>query len=77
MPRLPSEEALKEREERAEVWKQFMADHLFTEKRLAETVGVSRRTVQMVKAALVSPHKDTLRLFDQLKAKYDKEAKRK
>jgi DNA-binding XRE family transcriptional regulator len=78
MPRLhPTEEELKERQRRAKVWRDFMADKLFTEQRLADTLGISRRTVQMIKAGRVSPHKDTLRLFDALKTKHDKEAKRK
>jgi hypothetical protein len=77
MPRLhPTEKELEQREKRAKVWKKFMEDNLFTEKRLAETIGVSRRTVQMVKAGLVTPHKNTLHLFDSLKSKYDKERKR-
>jgi DNA-binding XRE family transcriptional regulator len=77
MPRLhPTEDELKERQKRAKVWREFMADKLFTEQRLADTLGISRRTVQMIKAGRVSPHKDTLRLFDSLKARYDREAKR-
>jgi DNA-binding XRE family transcriptional regulator len=77
MPRLhPTEEELKERQKRAKVWREFMANNLFTEQGLANTLGISRRTVQMIRAGNVSPHKDTLRLFESLKAKYDKEAKR-
>ncbi len=65
-----TEEELQEREVRAADWKKFMGDFLLTEKRLAELICVSRRTVQMVKAAKVTPHNDTLRLFETLRHKY-------
>jgi DNA-binding XRE family transcriptional regulator len=71
----PIEEKEQARQERATEWRDFMKNHLFTEKRLAETIGISRRTVQMVRAGKVTPHDNTLRLFVALKAKYDREGK--
>jgi DNA-binding XRE family transcriptional regulator len=71
----PIEEKVQARQERAKEWRDFMANNLFTEKRLAETIGISRRTVQMVRAGNVTPHDSTLRLFATLKAKYDREGK--
>lgn len=62
MPRpKPTEADLEERLQRAERLKKFMKKCLFSEIRLAETIGVSRRTIQMIKAGKVSPHPDTLR----------------
>ena len=71
----PIEEKQQAREERAKEWRDFMKNNLFTEKRLAETIGISRRTVQMVRAGNVTPHDNTLRIFGALKAKYDREGK--
>jgi len=73
MPRLKaSSEEIEERKKRAVKWRDFMKDNLFTEKKLAETIGVSRRTVQMVRAGKVTPHKDTLHKFETLVAKYER-----
>jgi DNA-binding XRE family transcriptional regulator len=68
----PTEEDLEMRGKRAVEWRVFMKNYLFTESRLAETLGISRRTVQMIKAGKVSPNLNTLKLFESLKAKYNR-----
>jgi len=78
MPRpKANKEELKERKIRAVQFRDFMKQYLFTEVRMAESLGVSRRSVQMIKAGKVTPHKDTLRLFQTLVAKYKQENKKK
>lgn len=75
MPRpKPTKEDLKNRKNLAEEIKKFAKDNLFTEIKLAEILGLSRRTVQMIKAGKVTPHPSTLRSIDSLFAKY-KQAK--
>lgn len=67
MPRpKPTAADMEEREERAKRVRSFMKRFLFSEIRLAETIGVSRRTVQMIKAGKVSPHPDTLRKLNAI-----------
>ena len=74
MPRpKPSEEDLKEREQRRHEWVEFRKKNLFTQVRLAEVLELSRRTVQQIEAGKVSPWPETLRKFQALKAKYDRE----
>jgi len=71
MPRpKPSKEDLQERKKLAAAVKQFAKDNLFTEIKLAEVLGLSRRTVQMIKAAKVTPHPSTLHSINGLFAKY-------
>lgn len=59
-----------ERRVRAQEWKVFRANNMFTQRRLAQVIGCSRRTVQQVEGAYVVPHLQTLRNFEALKAKY-------
>lgn len=74
MPRLkPSKEDLKERELRRHEWVEFRRKNLFTQVRLAQVLELSRRTVQQIEAGKVSPWPETLRKFQALKAKYDRE----
>ena len=47
----PTEEDLKDRDSRREEWRKFRKDHLFTQVKLAEVLGLSRRTVQLIEAA--------------------------
>ena len=71
MPRpKPTDEDLQEREQLATAVAKFMKDNKFTEVKLAEILGVSRRTVQMMKAGKVTPHPGTLRKWETLVAKY-------
>jgi DNA-binding XRE family transcriptional regulator len=69
----PTEEDLKDRDSRREEWRKFRKDHLFTQVKLAEVLGLSRRTVQLIEAGKVCPFPDTLRKFLALKAKYSNE----
>jgi DNA-binding XRE family transcriptional regulator len=72
MPRpKPTSRALYERKDRAQEWKVFRRNNLLTQKRLAHIMGVSRRTIQLVEGAYITPHPKTLRLFSQFKNKYD------
>jgi transcriptional regulator with XRE-family HTH domain len=74
MPRLkPSEEDLQERESRKQEWRRFRKENLLTQIRLAEVLGISRRTVQLIEAGRVTPFPGTLRKFLALKAKYEHE----
>ena len=74
MPRpKPTEEDLLERRTRREEWLKFRKDNLFTQVKLAEILEISRRTVQFIEAAELTPLMSTLRKFLALKAKYDAE----
>lgn len=74
MPRKkPSQEDLEAREELSAQLIRFSKDHLFTEISLAEVLGVSRRTIQMIKAAKVTPHPGTKRKWLALVQKYKNE----
>lgn len=74
MPRpKPSEEDLQRRESRKAEWSQFRKEHLFTQVELAQFLGISRRTVQLIEAGKVSPFPGTLRKFSELKAKHESE----
>jgi len=53
----------RKRNKRAKEWKKFREDFMFTQRRLADIVGVSRRTIQQIEAGKVTPHPTTLRLF--------------
>jgi len=71
MPKVTlTEEVLEERKKRAQELKDFMVNNKFTERRLGEIVGVSRRSIQMIKAARITPHLDTLRRLETLYLKY-------
>jgi DNA-binding XRE family transcriptional regulator len=67
-----SDEELNDAIARQKEWIEFRRKHLFSQVRLAETLGISRRTVQAIEAASAKrPHFDTLRKFYALKAKYE------
>lgn len=74
MPRpKPDENDLKVRVVRQREWCAFRTQYLFSQKKLAEVLGISRRTVQQIEAGRISPHQETLRLFSRLKEKYESE----
>lgn len=74
MPRQkPTGEEIQERELLAEEFRKFSKDNLFTEIKLAEILQVSRRTVQMIRGAKVTPHPGTLRKWKTLVQKYKNE----
>ncbi len=64
-----------ERKLRAEEWKRFRQTSLITQRKLAERLGLSRRTIQQIEAAQVTPHISTLRRFDSFRQLHEREAK--
>lgn len=67
MPRpAPTDGDIELRKRRAQEMKHFMKEHLFTEIKLADVLGVSRRTVQMIKAGKVTPTPSTLHKWEAL-----------
>lgn len=66
----PTAEDYEERMERAEQLKKYMKDNLFTEVKFAEVSGISRRTVQMLKSARITPTPRTLTLLNGFFAKH-------
>jgi predicted transcriptional regulator len=64
----PTKDDLRKRKLRAKEWRAFMKEALFTEVKLAEVLGISRRDVQYIKAGLVTPHPRTVQRFASLKA---------
>lgn len=71
MPRKkPDEDDIKARERLAEEMISFRKNNLFTQKKLAEVLDLSRRTIQMIETGSISPHPGTLRAWKALVAKY-------
>lgn len=66
----PTDEDIAKRQVRAEEMKKFMNENLFTEVKLAESLGISRRSVQMIKAGKVTPTPPTLRKWEALLKRY-------
>ncbi len=62
---------LKLRDKYRREWIAFRRMNIFTQVKLAETLGISRRTVQMVENRKVNPQRATLRRFMALQAKYE------
>ena len=72
MPRpKPTEEDLVIREKRAKEWIEFRREYIFTQKKLADVLGISRRSVQFIEGAEVTPLASTLTKFNALKARYE------
>lgn len=67
----------KERARQARLWREFRKKYLFTQVRLADTLGISRRTVQQIEACDITPHPGTLRKFNFLKRKHEESHRRK
>lgn len=59
-------EDIEKRKKIAKEWADFRYGHLFTQKKLAEILGISRRTVQMIEAGQVTPHGNTAKQFTDL-----------
>ena len=68
-PKTTSED-VEDRRALAQEVKAFMREKLFTEIKMAEALGVSRRTIQMIKAGKVTPTLTTRRKWETLRAKY-------
>lgn len=76
MPRRkPTPADIEKRKERSLEWFNFRDEFLFTQQRLAEILGLSRRTIQMVESGKITPHPETLRVFAVLKGKHEAERK--
>ena len=58
-----SKAEMREREKHARRWLQFRKNFLFTQVKLAEELGVGRRTVQLIEHARVTPTLTTQRTF--------------
>lgn len=74
-PHLDDEDIL-ERELLGKEVKAFMETHKFTELKMAETLGISRRSMQMLKAGRIKPHAETLKRWEIISSKYEKRAAR-
>jgi len=68
-----TKEDLRERENRAKEWVAFRRSYLFSQRKLAEILGCSRRTVVAVESGVTvtRPHCDLLRRFANLKRKHE------
>ena len=76
MSRLKTTPEQKEKRKKlAQKLKEFMVNNKFTEKRLGEICGLSRRSVQMVKAGRVTPQPESLRKLETLFLRYKQEGK--
>lgn len=75
MPRRkPDEDDLKARVVLAAEMVRFRKDNLMTQKKLADILVLSRRTIQMIESGSISPHPATMQAWANLKHKY-REAK--
>jgi predicted transcriptional regulator len=70
----PTKDDLKDREKLAIAVKKFAKENLFTEVKLADVMGVSRRTIQMIKAAKVSPNQETMKKWRRIIEQYKEAA---
>jgi DNA-binding XRE family transcriptional regulator len=71
MPRRkPNAKDLAAREVLAEEMKSFRRDNLFNQKKLAEVLELSRRTIQMIEGGSITPHPGTIKAFKDLAAKF-------
>jgi len=59
-----------ELQHRARQWKKFRKKHYFSQERLAQVLGISRRAVQYVEAGQLTPHASTLFKFEVLRIKH-------
>lgn len=81
MPRpKPTAEDLKERKNRSREWKSFRREFKITQRALADLMADPgeegagcRRTIQMVEAGKISPHKATLTRFALVKNRIEAE----
>jgi transcriptional regulator with XRE-family HTH domain len=63
-------ESLKVRQKRGEEWRKFRKDHLYTQRRFAEALSCSPRTVQYTENGTTTPILGLLRRFEALKAQH-------
>lgn len=69
-------DGFRERETLGAEVKAFMETYKFTELKMAETLGISRRSMQMLKAGRIKPHAETLKRWEVISSKYEKRAAR-
>jgi DNA-binding XRE family transcriptional regulator len=69
--RAVTEDLANEQEARAKEFQQFRKDFLFTQKKLAEVLGLSRRTIQAIESGQITPHAGTIRAFIALKTRHE------
>jgi len=76
----PTAEDLKDRKARAREWKVFRRENKITQRALADLMAEPgqegagcRRTIQMVEAGKISPHKATLERFRIVKNRIESE----
>ncbi|HEX5426507.1 MAG TPA: helix-turn-helix transcriptional regulator [Candidatus Acidoferrales bacterium] len=67
-----TEEQIKTAAERGVRVAIFMRDQKYTERKLAEELDVSRRTIQMIKSGRATPHRETLSKLEGLLAKHER-----
>lgn len=60
---------LAERVKRQTEWREFRKANLYSQRKLAERLEISLRTIQHVEAARYTPLQSTLRRFECLKAR--------
>lgn len=68
--RKPNARDLQERELLSKEMKGFREANLLKQTTLAEVLGLSRRTIQMIESGSISPHPGTVSAFRLLVAKY-------
>lgn len=69
-PRL-TEDQVKAANERGARLAALMRDQKYTEVKLAEELGVSRRTIQMIKSGRATPHEKTLVRLEGMLQKFE------
>lgn len=72
----PSKEQVAKQKAIAKEFIAFRTKHLFSQVKLAEALGVSRRAIQYAEYGPCIPLPDTLKKFRALKNKYESEGKR-
>jgi len=75
MARVLTEDEKKDAIDRAVIWQKFREDNILSQRRLAEIINISRRTIQAIEAGLVVPHRGTIKAFEELQKKYEAEGK--
>ena len=65
----------KEMQDRGREWLRFRLENLFSQMYLAETIGISRRTLQYIETAKLIPQAATIAKFEILRGKYEAEGK--
>jgi len=70
-----SAKIIKEMQTLSREWKRFRTSNLLSQKKLAENIEVSRRTIQDIEAGKILPQAGTLAKFERLREIYENEGK--